>query len=228
MAFLNLLPGVGSNVRSSRRAVCVNSGRVGAAETIEEYFRDVARTTAPSYLETLLDVEEARGGKLVDPSDREDFHPFFIPMSVEGDNYTGFLRWPTPPAGMEVPIVEAKRGTLALKLLADSPEKHIRRYLAELNSASEKAPFNVPNNLAIPDNAVSELGMGLERFIVLKIGPFPDIYEGLARFHEIKVRIALPPPLSNASISDIKLPCTRQSREENLVPTPFKPSVHLL
>eukprot|EP00177_Eucheuma_denticulatum_P006685 GFKZ01012157.1.p1 GENE.GFKZ01012157.1~~GFKZ01012157.1.p1 ORF type:complete len:236 (-),score=47.75 GFKZ01012157.1:645-1277(-) len=40
--------------------------------------------------------------------------------------------------------------------------------------------------LGYRDGEVNESGLGLERYLIMKTGPFPDIYEGLTRFHMAK------------------------------------------
>mmetsp|Transcript_5088 Transcript_5088/g.15224 ORF Transcript_5088/g.15224 Transcript_5088/m.15224 type:complete len:328 (+) Transcript_5088:102-1085(+) len=183
MAFVSA---VCARSRQRRRCERVCASAVSTAEHAE-FLRDCARVRVPQYLESLLRALEAKNEKIVDPASRDSFHPFFIPVS-EGDNgqVTGFLRWPTPPETMEIPIVRMTRGDMGVTLLANSSEAFVKRYLAELDSASTEPGFQVPDELKLKRGSVNDLGMGLERYVVLKVGPFPDIYEGLSRFHELK------------------------------------------
>eukprot|EP00188_Purpureofilum_apyrenoidigerum_P000337 Plantae.Rhodophyta-Purpureofilum_apyrenoidigerum.ctg11419.p1 GENE.Plantae.Rhodophyta-Purpureofilum_apyrenoidigerum.ctg11419~~Plantae.Rhodophyta-Purpureofilum_apyrenoidigerum.ctg11419.p1 ORF type:complete len:329 (+),score=45.68 Plantae.Rhodophyta-Purpureofilum_apyrenoidigerum.ctg11419:219-1205(+) len=179
-------------------AACVSSGRrprwgknicASAVSSTEhaEFLRDYARVMVPQHLESLVKVLEAKNEQIVDPAGRDDFHPFFIPISEgEGGRVTGFLRWPTPPSEMDIPVVSMNRGEMGVSLLATSSKAFIKRYLAELDSASAQPNFQVPDDLKLKNGSVEDLGMGLERYLVLKVGPFPDLYEGLSRFHELR------------------------------------------
>uniref|UniRef100_A0A7S3EKV4 Uncharacterized protein n=1 Tax=Rhodosorus marinus TaxID=101924 RepID=A0A7S3EKV4_9RHOD len=167
--------------RRDRTALCASDAAV-----FSEYLEDVANLKAPKYLRSLLDVLEAKGEKIGDPSKRAGLHPFLIPISSDEEGTTGFLRWPTPPPDMEVPIVRNAKGEMGLTLLSTGAENFIKRHMAELDSAAKPADVSVPEELQIAEGEVESLGFGLERYVILKIGPFPDIYEGLTRFHEIK------------------------------------------
>ena len=131
--------------------------------------------------------------ELVPPSNRENLHPFLVPLTqnTETGVITGLLRWPTPPDDMDVPVVHTIPNDLSLTLLSPSPKAHITRAVAnaDFSGRSEVCKeIRKASSLALSyqDGDVDASGLGLERFLILKVAPFPDIYEGLAEFHKAK------------------------------------------
>ena len=156
--------------------------------------RDVAKIDAPPYLDGLLhSLSRKPEAELVMPSTRQQLHPFLIPLSRDNNTgvLTGLLRWPTPPEGMELPVVQTLPDDLGLVLLSPSAKSHLTRAVAtadfggdmetvtELRASSALA-------LAYQNGDCDESKLGLERFLIIKVGAFPDLYEGLAEFHEAK------------------------------------------
>lgn len=158
------------------------------------YLRDVAKIGAPPYLDALLhSLLRKEGTELVQPSNRENLHPFLIPLAkdTETNVLTGLLRWPTPPDNMEIPVVQTQQNDLSLTLLSPSSKAHLTRAIASADFAADKdtaAELRAASSLALAyqDGDADASGLGLERFLLIKVGPFPDLYEGLAQYHRAK------------------------------------------
>lgn len=163
----------------------------------ERYLRDVAKVPAPTHLDGLLHVlTNIQGEKPMQPADRTGLHPFFIPLTTATTStgtrtMTGLLRWPTPPEDMELPVVRARSDDLGLTLLASSSVCAVTRALAAADfsgRAAEVAGIRRATSLAMAyqDGEADKSGLGLERFLIMRAGPFPGIYEDLVRFHRAK------------------------------------------
>lgn len=160
----------------------------------EVYLQDVAKMHPPSYLDGLLFVlNQNSNTTLIPPSKRTNLHPFLIPLcyNSESQTTTGLLRWPTPPDGMEAPVVQSRTGDLSVTMLSPSVKQHVTRTLATADfsgNSSLCAAIRKGSSLALAyqNGDTDKSGLGLERFLVLQVGTFPDLYEGLATFHRAK------------------------------------------
>lgn len=164
-----------------------------------EYLTTRAASDAPDLLQGLLAACVAAPGnsmRLVVPDEgiRKDLHPFLIPLCVDEANNTpvGLLRWPTPPADFDLPVVRATRryDGFQLELLARSAKDYIARTMATADASGNSEWFeqimelgDLEADAIYKKGDVDASGFGLEKFLVLRIGPFPDVYEGLAEFH---------------------------------------------
>mmetsp|Transcript_26950 Transcript_26950/g.58425 ORF Transcript_26950/g.58425 Transcript_26950/m.58425 type:complete len:400 (-) Transcript_26950:1438-2637(-) len=102
-----------------------------------------------------------------------------------------------------LPIVEAKLGGPGMKLLALNSE-HLMRRIAATADDGGRTPDD-DETIAIYNDglgegklsdggldtpyqvgSVEQLGYGLEKFALLRIGPFPDLYESMALQHQSK------------------------------------------
>mmetsp|Transcript_3555 Transcript_3555/g.6739 ORF Transcript_3555/g.6739 Transcript_3555/m.6739 type:complete len:383 (-) Transcript_3555:2739-3887(-) len=215
-----------SEVRRSRRVLAGSSrtfsrltSALGAEDIISfsraqrDYLEQVAAWDAPPLLEGLvaaLASEPGQDVRLVIPDEgvRSTLHPFFIPLGEviphqgdeEDDNsyQIGYLRWPTPPEGFELPVVRTSRKGTQIALLASSTKAFLGRVLARADSSGNEQWFenivrfgNLDESWVDQElyrkGAVNDSGFGLEQFLILNLGPsFPDVYEGLASFHEAK------------------------------------------
>jgi hypothetical protein len=175
-----------------------SSGRTLTPELLiihEKYLRELAKVAStPAYLDGVLHIlANVQGETTMLPGEREGLHPFLIPLtrSKSTGAVTGLLRWPTPPPSLEIPVVRSIPDDLGLELLAPSCKQFVTRALAtadfggklELTSSIRRGCSLA---LAYQDGDADNAGFGLERFLVMKVGPFPDVYEGLARFHLAK------------------------------------------
>lgn len=92
---------------------------------------------------------------------------------------------------MPLPVVKTSSHEPYLTLLATSAAGYVTRALAsaDFSGRTEEAHGIRKcggDRLSYRDGEVDESGMGLEHYLLLKTGPFPDIYESLARFHLAK------------------------------------------
>ena len=103
-----------------------------------------------------------------------------------------------------LPIVEARPDGFGMRLLALNSEHLMRRIAAaadggeEEGSGDEDALAMYNDGLGqglLPDSAfdnpyeagsVAKLGYGLEKYALLRIGPFPDLYESMALSHQAR------------------------------------------
>ncbi len=206
-AFAPALPLAARGDFAPRRRVCAARRRtsplviVSSASTdsavpdvkeYERYLKDVARVKTPMCLQALL-LALVRGGEVgAAPNERSNLHPFLIPLSKNEATgaTTGLLRWPTAPETMDLPIARTIPGSLSLSLVAPSAISHVSRvhatadyagnntYAAELRALAPAAELTA--------GAAERSGMPLERYIVLHVGYFPDVYRDLAEFHLAK------------------------------------------
>jgi hypothetical protein len=168
--------------------------RAAALAEFERYLRDVAKVpgTPPNLDGVLFVLIELRGDSLCRPSDRDGLHPFVVPLTRAADGtVTGLLRWPTPPPDMEMPVVRCRPNDLGVELLANSCTLFVTRALVSADSSGQSdvtAAIRNACSLAqgYVDGEVDKLGVGVERYLLMKVAPFPDVYEGLARFHLAK------------------------------------------
>lgn len=157
------------------------------------YLKDVACVAPPAYLDGILTVlSEVLGEEFVQPSDRAALHPFLVPLTSAADGaVTGLLRWPTAPNDMELPVVRTLAGDLGLELLAVSSRCYVLRALAAADFSGRVAEREQIRagcflDTGYRDGDVDKSSLGLERFLIMKVGPFPDLYEGLVAFHNAK------------------------------------------
>ncbi|GAB0497852.1 hypothetical protein MMPV_009189 [Pyropia vietnamensis] len=138
-----------------------------------------------------------------------NIHPLVIPLGVcasnsgGGGEIIGLLRWPTPTPGAPLPVVTtgSTGGAAAAQLvhLATSPAQYVHRAAAAADDAgnaglcraliaatADSTAHGFPPAAVYTEGSVAALGMGIERYCLLKIGPFMDLYRGLAAFHAAK------------------------------------------
>lgn len=158
----------------------------------ERYLKDVARVKVPMCLQALLHSLVTSGEYGVAPNERSNLHPFLVPLSKNENTgaVTGLVRWPTAPDSMELPIARTVPGSLSLSLIAPSAISHVSRvhaaadyrgnntYAAELRALAPAAELTA--------GMAERSGMPLERYLVLHVGYFPDVYRDLAEFHFAK------------------------------------------
>jgi hypothetical protein len=96
------------------------------------------------------------------------------------------------------PIVESKEGSRGMKLLALNSEHLMRRIACENDSSLEEGKSDLVSiyNLGLGQGKLSQaldvpyevgsvksLGYGCDKYILLRVGPFPDLYETMALNH---------------------------------------------
>lgn len=173
------------------RAVADGGAKLLDGEEHARYLRDVAHVKQPPCLKGVLHVLEQSGEHPVAPRQRGGLHPFLVPLTrTQSGETTGFLRWPTAPDTMEMPIVRTVPNSLALNLVAPSATALVARahasadYAGRVDEAEAIRTLSPEAELVAGEVMRSE--MPLERFLVLRVGKFPDVFEGLAEFHLAK------------------------------------------
>lgn len=158
-----------------------------------QYLSTVASFPSPPYLDAILHILQViHGDTLMRPGDRSGLHPFIVPLARGGDgSVTGLLRWPTPPADFPMPVVRCRPGDLSVELLANSCKDYASREIAKADFGGrfeERDSIRKASSLAFAyqDGAVDESGLGLERYLLMNVAQYPDVYEGLASFHIAK------------------------------------------
>lgn len=161
--------------------------------TAADFLQNTAGVPAPDDLSALIQLLLYRGEEAVDPtsSERANLHPLVIPLTKTNDEYTCLLRWPTPQEGAPIPVVKTKAGLNGLTLVAQSTLDLAHRLAAEEDHidgreadwAASLVNQHLPTEKQYTRGAVAKVGYGLERFLFLKVGSFPDVYEFLTNFH---------------------------------------------
>ncbi|XP_034575066.1 protein IN CHLOROPLAST ATPASE BIOGENESIS, chloroplastic isoform X2 [Setaria viridis] len=119
-AFASVLLGrraVGASLVAAR---CASSAASPAAAVTAydhaSFVKEIAATDPPEHLNSLLNVLQARGEKIVSPGAKRGLIPVVVPLSESpAGNLTSLLRWPTAPTGMEMPVVEVAGENLYTK-----------------------------------------------------------------------------------------------------------------
>lgn len=182
----------------------------GLAAALAAYITDTAGVpTAAPAVAPLLHALYLRQGYAPVPPDAArayNIHPLVIPLGVRpgaGGEVVGLLRWPTPSPGVPLPVVTtgSTGGAAAAQLVhaAVSPAQYVHRVTAVADDAgagqaaraliaatADSGAHGFPPAAVYTEGAVGELGMGIERYCLLKVGPFMDLYRGLAAFHAAK------------------------------------------
>lgn len=144
--------------------------------------------------------------ELVSSLDKDDvlrnLHPYLFPIakSVKTGNYICAFRSPYVEDGKQQsppwPIVEAQLGGPGMSLLALNSEHLMRRIacesdfsgdeqaIAEYNQDLGKGVLSDPalDNL-YPAGDAAKLGYGVDKYVLLRVGPFPDLYQRMALQH---------------------------------------------
>jgi len=162
--------------------------------TAADFLQNEAGIPPPSDLSALIQLLLYRGEESVFPSENTELHPLVIPLTKSGDEYTCLLRWPTPQEGAPVPVVKARPGLSGLKLVALSTLDLAHRLAAEEDHgqgreaewAASLVNAYLPAEKQYVRGAVEKVGYGLERYLFLKVGSFPDVYKFLTEFHMSK------------------------------------------
>jgi hypothetical protein len=132
-----------------------------------------------------------------------ELHPYLFPIakSLASGNYICAYRSPYVEDGKHSPpwpIVETKLGGPGMQLLALNSEHMMRRIACECDSQGDggKSVIEIYNEalgkgfladaaLDTPYEAgsVAKLGYGVEKYVLLRVGPFPDLYQTMALQH---------------------------------------------
>lgn len=155
-------------------------------------------TKPPSRLQTLINLLELRGDTLLQPSDRKGLNPFLIPLSkLPSGDILGYLRWPTQKEDMDLQLVRTNDVGVTLESLGT--DQYCRRIVAELDFGGN--PSYSEANQILKDSGLqydsseyntmlrsgkfpvlteADRKLVLARYLLTKVGAFPDCYESIA------------------------------------------------
>ena len=164
----------------------------------ELFIKETAKVEVPANINLLMDLFKLRGDTVVSPSDRKGLIPFLIPLTkTKEGSITSYIRWPTQKEGTPLQIVRTTEA--GITLLALDTNQLIHRLIVELDfNVHPEAPIYIEklNNIGInyksgdyipmiksgkfPTLTKDDLSLVLDRFILSKVGSFPDCLERLA------------------------------------------------
>uniref|UniRef100_A0A0E0K7P8 Uncharacterized protein n=1 Tax=Oryza punctata TaxID=4537 RepID=A0A0E0K7P8_ORYPU len=169
-------------------ARCASSSSSAASPSVAaasydhaSFIKEVAATDPPEHLNSLLNVLQARGEKLVSPGAKRGLIPLVVPLAESpAGNLTSLLRWPTAPSGMEMPVVEVRNH--GLWLLAKNVNQYIHRVLveADINDYADdlwSAVGDSGKKLYTRGDFKESQMADLDAYLLKKVGLFPDVIE---------------------------------------------------
>ncbi|KAL7552896.1 hypothetical protein ACHAWF_016145 [Thalassiosira exigua] len=135
-----------------------------------------------------------------------DLHPHLLPLarSETSGNVVCALRrayaddadYDSPSLGAPWPIVESAPGLPGMRLLSLNSEHLMRRIAADADATlegdeAERVVGTYNEGLASPRSmdapyeagSVEQLGYGVDKYVLLRVGPFPDLYETMSNQH---------------------------------------------
>lgn len=130
------------------------------------------------------------------PDQRHGLHPLLIPLARNSHTgeVTGLLRWPCADMGagkdlpMPLPVVQTQPA--GLTLLAPSARLFVLREAASRDALCDPDAdrfLGICNSTAegpvLRKGSAAASRLGLHRYVLAKLGPFPDLYETLAALH---------------------------------------------
>ena len=173
---------------------------VKLGEDHSKFLKDIAKSETPKNMELLLRLMEISGEKILSPKDRKGMNPMLIPLTIGEDEEKGklcYMRWPTQREDMELQLVRTCNAGMVLESM--STDLMCRRIVAEMDfygkeSATDavamlnEAGFEYSSGDYIdyiksgrfPTITEEDLRLVLDRYLLTKVGPFPDCYERLA------------------------------------------------
>jgi hypothetical protein len=173
-----------------------------------EFLETVAKADViPKRLDALLKIlaMDHEDDVIVSPTDRQGLNPFLVPIArskKSTDPAHGvlcYIRWPTQKEGMELQLVRTTEAGITLEALSTS--EYILRKAVELDFAAnpaaqsvldvvnegERIPlYTIGDYLAFlksgkfPTLTEHDRRIVLDKFLLTKVGQFPDSYERIA------------------------------------------------
>lgn len=168
--------------------------------TYKTFLNEIAMTRAPERLDDLLELIELSGDEITGPTaGRVDLNPFLIPLakSPKDGSLTCYIRWPTQKEDFDLQLVRTT--DVGVTLLATGTSQYCHRLAVEnqfySRPFSEKSIEIINRNGLIyksedymsylksgkfPAITEDDLRLVLDRYLLTKVGAFPDCYERLA------------------------------------------------
>lgn len=168
------------------------SAVAGAGEH-EAFLADKAKVTACQHLPALLSLLRMQGLEIVAPgAERRTMHPHVIPLArnATSGEVTSLLRLPFASKGDMLPLVRTA-GQTALTLVAPGAQQYLHRCAAEADESGDAALQEATLACVNACGHVYQTGdiakqtpkLPLEKYLAVKVGVFPDIYEFIANAH---------------------------------------------
>lgn len=152
----------------------------------QEFLREIAGVKPPQRLRALL-MYFAGHLDLVAPDLTDGVHPLVIPIGEDEEGHLyGFLRWPTPPKVMPLPIVRQIPG--GLQLIAQSTDEMLHREIARRDASLEETPGALllaanRDEILYEEGTVAMTGLPLSAYFLLKVGVPSSFFEELVQGH---------------------------------------------
>jgi len=159
-----------------------------------------AKVPSPKNIDLLLELLIHKGEIPVSPvKSRAGLNPLLIPVTKNpiDNSLTCYLRWPTQKDGAPLQLV--KTTETGLYLVSLDTDKYCHRLAVEMDFAGDSEtnkfvekinkigiPYKVGDYLPMiksgkfPTLTKEDLALIIDRFILTKVGAFPDAYERLA------------------------------------------------
>nr|XP_043615469.1 protein IN CHLOROPLAST ATPASE BIOGENESIS, chloroplastic-like isoform X2 [Erigeron canadensis] len=124
------------------------------------------------------------GESVISPATKQGMIPLAVPLSKNSSgSVTALLRWPTAPAGMEMPVVEVR--SYGVWLLAKNVDQYIHRILVEEDAKGSAEGINelfqasgeAGEKLYTKGDLSKSRNSNLDVYLLQKVGLFPDILE---------------------------------------------------
>jgi len=194
-----------AKVAASRRGGSASSVQMSTISSLESgaehaaFLTNIAKTKAPKRLDTLLELQKLKGEELLKPTDRKDLNPFLIPLSRDpvDKSLLCYIRWPTQKDDMDLQLVRTT--SVGIQLVSMGTDQYCHRLAAELDffavdgssraieavnkhgklySQGDYLPFLKSGKF--PALTKDDLRLVIDRFLLTKVGAFPDCFERLA------------------------------------------------
>jgi hypothetical protein len=168
-------------------------------ETHKSFILSKAKIDSPSNMPLLFELLKQRGESLVPPNERKGLNPFLIPLTknLKDGSSTCYLRWPTMKEGTPLQVVRTNE--FGVSLISLDTDKYCHRLVVELDFAANpnsSVYIEKLNKIGInyksgdymamlksgnfPSATEENRNLILDRYLLTKVGPFPDCFERLA------------------------------------------------
>lgn len=174
---------------TSRTPLSTNISRLETLQTLLQKYGAPGSVgcAAPNDLQPITDTPEL----VTSLESLSDLHPYLFPIaqSQSTSNLLCAYRNPSTEESNKEhpwPIVETRVGSPGFSLLSLQSEDLMRRIAAHCdasNDAEGLALYNDDTTLPFAPGSVAQLGYGLDKYILLRVGPFPDLYQAMAQQH---------------------------------------------
>lgn len=167
----------------------------------QNYIEDSAKfQQSPKNLGTLLTLLQLKGDILLTPTDRDGLNPFLIPLAKSSvdNSLICYIRWPTQKDDMDLQIVRTNE--VGITLEAMGTDQLCKRIAVEQDFfSSSVAPEAVAlvnaggisyqigefmptlKSGKFPIFTEEDRRLALDRYLLTKVGAFPDCYERIAQ-----------------------------------------------